>query len=321
MNLDYIEITKFLNKDSISFQYLERNAIYPNATRYYFNGCNKLEVWHNENLKQINVKGSIPYFLNGHNFYSSYEDWKEGFDYLNGCLQTNLYTGIVNSFEFGTIQEIPCSENEFLHNHIKAQGMQAREFRKGNVLTGKQFENSSLRLKIYDVSRNIKHKLEKGIQEDISRLHGWNREKHYIKIEAHYKKPEAHFQGNIHLSQLLSIEFQEGLKNDLLHQYQRIMKTGKTIIPQSKADINAGTIPLIILKELEAVFGFEAEKLIKDKLKTIPEDILSPNDRKARLRTIRENLKKITLAGNSEYDISEMLKAKIQEAIFNHRIN
>jgi hypothetical protein len=89
------------------------------------------------------------------------------------------------------------------------------------------------------------------------------------------------------------------------------MKTGKSIMPTSKADINAGTIPLMILKELESVYNFNTEELIKNKLKAIPEDVFSPSDRKARLRTIRDNLKKIGLQGISKYDILDLLQARI----------
>lgn len=90
------------------------------------------------------------------------------------------------------------------------------------------------------------------------------------------------------------------------------MKTGNAVIPSHKADINAGTIPLMILKELEAVYNFNTEELIKGKLKSIPEDIFSLADRKARLRTIRDNLKKISLQVQSKYDISGLLQARIE---------
>jgi hypothetical protein len=67
------------------------------------------------------------------------------------------------------------------------------------------------------------------------------------------------------------------------------------------------------LKELEEIHQFKTEDLIRQKLKEIPEDILSPADRKARQRILRENMKKISIRGQSEYDISELLKAKIRQ--------
>lgn len=311
MNLDYIEIAKFMGKDKPNFHNMEREALYPNAERYSFQGCKKIEVWNYPESNQIKIKGSIPYFINGHNFYSSLHDWIEGLEYLQGSMNINIFSGLVTCFEFGTIQEIPFPESEFLLNHIKVKGFQTRDYRKGNILTGKEFDSSSLKIKLYDINRNIKNKLEKPIREEISRLYGWDKEKHYIKIENHYKKPEAYFKGNLQLNEVLASIFQQSLKNELLNSYQKIMKTGKSIMPQSKADINAGTIPLMILKELESVYNFNTEELIKNKLKAIPEDVFSPSDRKARLRTIRDNLKKIGLQGISKYDIIDLLQARI----------
>lgn len=314
MNLDYIEITKFLNKDKLCFDYLQKNAIYEGAEKYYFNRCNKIEVWYWEASNQVRIKGSIPYFINGHNFFSSVHDWIEGLEYIQECMKINIFTGLVNCFEYGTIQEIPFSESDFLRNHIKVPGMQTKPYLKGNVLTGKEFDSSIMKIKLYDVQRNIKNKLEKAIKEYLSKVYGWDKEKHYIKVENHYKKPEAYFRSSIYLNELFSSSFQHNLKNELITSYMKIMKTGNAVLPSHKADINAGTIPLLILKELESVYNFNTEELIKDKLKTIPEDVFSPADRKARLRIIRDNLKKISLQDQSKYDIKELLQAKIEES-------
>lgn len=313
MNLDYIEISKILDKDKPNLEYLQREALYPNAERYSFQGCKKIEIWNFPERNQLSIKGSFPYFINGHNFYSSLEDWKEGLDYLSSCLNLNLYSGLIEAFEFGTIQEIPFPENAFLRNHIRIPGMEAKEYLKGHIITGKEFISPSLKVKLYDSSRNIKSKLDKPLQEEISRLWGWDREKHYIKLESHYRKPEALFMGNIYLHEILSPEIQYKLKKELLSIYKQIMKIGNSILPERKADINAGTLPLIILKELESVYHFRTEEMLKAKLKEIPEEILSPADKKARQKILRDNLKKISISGNSEFDISELLEAKIQQ--------
>ena len=313
MNLDYIEIIKAIGKDKLNFSYLQKAASYEGAERYYFDRCKRIEVWYHDS-GMLKIKGSLPYWLNGHNFYSSLNDWKEGLDYLGGCLNVNLYSGLVSCFEYGTIQEIPFPESIFLHNHIKLIGYQAREYKQGNIITGKEFISPAQKIKLYDVSRNIKNKLDKGIREELSRLYGWDRARHYIKIESHYRKPEALLGGNIYLYDILSTAMQKRLQMELINKYQSIMKSGKAVIPKQKKDINAGTLPLIVLKELEGIHNFRTEELLKAKLKEIPDTILSPADRKARQRIIRENLKKISpLKGISEYDITELLRAKITE--------
>ncbi len=191
-------------------------------------------------MNQVKIKGSLPYWINGHNFYSSCHDWDEGLDYLSGCLGTNVYSGLVECFEYGTIQEVPFSEEQFLRNHIKLLGYQCREYKQGNIITGKEFISPALKVKIYDVSRNIKNKLDKAIQEEISRLYGWDRAKYYIKIESHCKKPEAYFKGNVYVNELLSSSFQVQLQNDLISTYKHIMKTGKLVLPDRKADLMQG---------------------------------------------------------------------------------
>lgn len=315
MNLDYIEIAKFLHKDSLNFHYLDKEASYKGADKYYFKGCRKLEVWHYSNLNQVKIKGSIPYFINGHNFFSSLDDWAEGLDYLSSCLNTNVYSGLVECFEYGTIQEIPYSEEVFLRNHIKLPGTESRDYKKGDILTGKEFINPSLKVKIYDVSRNIKNKLDKPIQDEINRLYGWDSSKHYIKIENHFKKPEVCFGGNVYLNELFASSFQNQLQKQLISTYESIMKTGNLILPEKKADLNAGTLPLLILKELEGIYHFKTEDLLKAKVKAISDKILSADDKKARMKILRENLKKISNQGKSEYDISELLHSKIKQKI------
>lgn len=310
MNLDYIEIIKATGKDKLNAAYLQRAASYEGAECFHFDRCKRIEVWIYDS-GMMKIKGSLPYWLNGHNYHSSLNDWKEGLDYLGGCLSINLYRGMVSCFEHGTIQEIPFPESVFLQNHVHMKGFTSREYRQGNVLTGKEFLSPALKVKLYDVNRNIKNKLDKGIQEDLSRFHGWDHGKHYIKIENHYRKPEAIFRRGIPVYELISAEFQLTLQQKLISQYQNIMKTGKAIIPQQKKDINAGTLPLIVLKELESIHNFKTEELIRAKLKQIPDSILSPADRKARQRIIRENLNKITMQGISEYDITDQLLGNI----------
>jgi hypothetical protein len=44
MNLDYIEISKFISKDKINFDYLDKDAAYEwGAERYYFDRCKRLK--------------------------------------------------------------------------------------------------------------------------------------------------------------------------------------------------------------------------------------------------------------------------------------
>jgi hypothetical protein len=51
---------------------------------------------------------------------------------MGGCLGINLYSGLIEAFEYGTIQEIPFPESSFLKNHIVL-----RECKQGNISRAK----------------------------------------------------------------------------------------------------------------------------------------------------------------------------------------
>lgn len=112
------------------------------------------------------------------------------------------------------------------------------------------------------------------------------------------------------MNEVLKDDFMQLCKNDLINSYKSIMKTGIVKLPDSKGDLNAGTIPLIVLKELEALYHFNSEELIMQKLKSIPEDKLSKEDKKARHKILKSNLNKIDSSQISKYDISERLEQK-----------
>ncbi|HMU59466.1 MAG TPA: hypothetical protein PKD42_14435, partial [Chitinophagaceae bacterium] len=89
-------------------------------------------------------------------------------------------------------------------------------------------------------------------------------------------------------------------------KYQSIMKA-KTIELRNKKQLTSSTIPLIILKEYESLLPCKAEDLIKQKIKAIPAEILTKDDKKSRRRQIGYNWKKITSDSPCKYDVSELL--------------
>jgi hypothetical protein len=234
MNFDYIEISKAIRKDSVNMHYLQLAATYPDMEKYFFDGCERLSVCFHTSTGIMKVKGSLPYWLNGHNYFSSLDDWKEGLEYLGGCLCVNLFSGDLVCFEYGTILEVPFPAPAILQNHIRLPRFNPKEYRRGNVLTGKEFTSPALKVKLYDANRNMKNKLSLPIREDLQKYHGWNPAKPYIKVELHYKQPEAMMGGIPKAHQIFDPVFQNWIKNDLLTHYQAIMKTGKVNLPTKK---------------------------------------------------------------------------------------
>ena len=315
MNLDFIGISKFLHKDTLCTEHLQLNNTYANGNTHYIMHGRKdkdIDVWHFPETNRVFIKGSIPYLMNGHNYHSSVKGFCEGLDYVSDYLKQDIYSFNVDSFEFGTIQKIPFNVSDFLHNHIKIKGTTPHHYNKGNILTGKDFENTYLLTKLYDVNRNMKSKVAAVVRNELKAFYDWNDANNYVKVENHYKKPDLFFRkNNVIVEDLLADESLRKLEVDLINTYRSIAKTGNIHIPSTKSDINVGTIPLMVLKEIESITDINARELINQKIKSIPENILNRNDRKARTRQINENFKKITGTEKSCYDITALLSAKL----------
>jgi len=312
MNFDFIDIAKRLDKDKVCLDFLEHEGSYSSGwEKFVLKSMNKMEVWIRESTNEMKVKANLHYFLKGHNFHSSKIDLINGLQYSSELLNVNLFNAEAKAFEFGTVINIKHNPQEFLSNHISINKNPLQPFYKLKKLTGKGFEDSIKRIKLYDAGHRIKSTLPEAIRIDLSNSYGYDKAKHYIRIESHYKQPEAYFKKrNIYVDDILQDGFMKICKEDLITTYKSIMKTGIIQLPKKKADINSSTLPLILLKELGILFDFNPEELLKQKLKSIPEEILNRNDKKARSRNIKANLKKLDGKGISQYDIFEMLAAK-----------
>ena len=273
-----------------------------------------MEVWINEVNNLLKVKGSPPYYWQGHNFSFGREALRESIQDISGRLKINLWEAELSRFEFGSIIEVQAKPEELIRHHLKSKGMKTRCINPD----AKYFEGTIQSLKIYDAGRNMKNKLDKAIRSHLSQAYGYDQGKHYLKVENHYKKPEIVLNSGIRIlvNDLLIPEFYQKCKADLLSQYRNIMKTETLLIPKDKKALSAGNIILLAFKEAENFFPVNAEEMINSLLKAIPEEVLNQNDKKARKRQIREMLKKISdpggriLAG-SKHDLYSILEAKL----------
>jgi len=303
MNFDYLEASKSLGKDKLCLDYLDHEASYSSGwEKFIYEGCKEVQVWLNNEAGKLKVKGSIPYFIAGQNFKTDPEDFSNGITHLSEILNLDLMKAEVNVFEYGTILEIPFPVREVFNSHLKIQGMKTRSFD-----YGKYFEDRVMTLKLYDANKNLKNKLTRYERERLSSLFGYKPSANYLKIEGHYKKPSVSFKNRfINIDELLKPEFQAICKEDLLSKYRSIMKAN-TIELKSKKQITSSTIPLMVLKEFESLLPCKAEELIKQKIKALPCDLMTKEDKKSRNRQIKANLKKIETVRACKYDLSEIL--------------
>ena len=125
--VDYSEITKHLCKDKLCFDYLQHEASYKSGwEKFLLQGCKEMEVWHNESNNLLKVKGSPPYYWQGHNFSFGREALHESIQDISGRLKINLWEAELSRFEFGSIIEVQTKPEELIRHHLKSKGMKIR---------------------------------------------------------------------------------------------------------------------------------------------------------------------------------------------------
>lgn len=306
MNYDYIEISHSLDKDKPCLEFLEWQYSSRAWDKFHLSGFKNIDILLSQD--KISIKGSLPYFTSGQNFMSDISDFRNGIEYLGNVLELDLNQAEVECFEYGTILEIPFSPKNIFSSHLRMKGMKKRTFDNGIY-----FEDQVLKHKLYNAGINIKQKLSR--QERLNlQTYGYNPKANYLKVENHYKKPSIALKKRIiQVSDLLEECFQDICKEDLLNKYQSIMKT-KQIKVNNKKFISSANIPLLILKEYAEFLPERPEDLIRNKIKSFPDSILTKNDKKSRIRQIRQNFRKLESPEEFAYDLSEILKNKAIES-------
>lgn len=308
---DYIEISKQLYKDTANLIHLEeRNKFTSGSTLYHIPGNKPLTLIHNPESNKINISGSIPYFLNGHNFSTNNKEFYQGFEYLENLLQISLFDSIVEKFEFFQIVETPMKANAIIKNHLAPEGMGTFINKNGN---GRTFEDNLYKLKMYNPQKRIFQVANLETQMQAEGL-GFDRNKQFTKFEVHYKKPyQVLNQGhNVILSDLLNPEFINKIEDNYLQQYSRIMKPKSVKIPATKKELTTDKIILLALAESTGSTGQSVKEVLYSFLKQIPDSVLTKEDKKARQAQIRKLLKIIQEEDINKYDLTELLKEKMQ---------
>lgn len=315
--IDYIEATKhFECKNTPFFGYCIHSASYSSGwEKYHLKGCEKIEIWHNQELNMLRFKGSVMYYLNGHNFIFSKSDFVQGINMIGNIIHANLWDAILDVLEYGTIIETPQQPRHYITHHKAGKGLVMEEKSKDNGRC--RFYNDSLvNLKMYDAGRNIMHKQGITMQEIIKES-GWNPQGNYLKWEAHYRKPEKVLNHGIgiRLEELMHPDWDCALKADLYSQYKRLIPMKSIVTPTTKKELSSSSIILYLLAETKVNDGTtldELKKLLYDKINAIPDEILTKADKDSRKRQIKTMLAKIQEAKQSEYDLSDMLVKSLE---------
>lgn len=314
--IDYIDITKhFENKVTINIAHLQLEATYSTGwEKYYLTGCARLEVWINQYLYIVRIKGSIPYFFQGHNFIFSNKSFNEAIKYLNNVLNCNLWDATVNALEYGIIFEVPAKPSEYIQHHRERSQERLTCNEKSKDKGGFRWWNDkNVKLKMYDAGKNIKHKQGLSMKE-IIKEEGWSPYSYYLKWEVHYTKPHLALNKGkaIKLADLVNPKWTKNLNENLLIQYKRLNSLRTITPPINKKDISTADILMLDCVEFYINQGYsmnEIKKRLYNRIDTYT--ALSESDKKARKRQISTLTSKLIESEISEWDLSELISNKI----------
>lgn len=313
--IDYIAINKyFQDKDKPFFGNCQEEAFYTNSgeIKYTLSGCRAIELFWNEDLRRLKLRGSLLYYFQNHNFTYSDKVFKESVEYLEKILQCSLWDSNVDEFEYGVIIEVDRKPKEYLIHHFARD----KELSVGNKPKSRDFfkwwEDKYLSLKMYDENRNIKLKQTKSEMEILKQA-GWNPKLNYLKWEVHYRKPHLSFNVDrfLRLADLLDPAFQIQFQKDLLYQYSRLSPLRTLVLPEDKKCVQTADILLMELAEVQLnnnIPLIEIKKSIYTRINGFPESVLSKNDKKARKRQVSTLFNRLEETESNPWDLSELIK-------------
>ncbi len=304
---DHIGVSLFTGKNTPNLTYLtDTGNVWQGWQQYRLEGVCPLKVQYKAPLQELRISGSLPYLCRGHNYPAGINDLREAIDYVAQVIGLNVFSGTVEVFEFGQFVTVPLRVDVMLANHTRLPGFVARGYLNK---ASKEFDSQALRVKLYDAHQNFSHKVKGYAKQSLQEDFGFKPGKYCLKVENHYKKPEVYFKQRVLVADLFNPVFVDLCKADLLDTYRRIHKTPAGAMPTNKKDLPASMLPLLVLKDLEALHGFSVEDLLTQKLKAIPEEVLTSEDRKARKRQLRKMLGLVASAtADSPFDMATLLE-------------
>ena len=262
----------------------------------------------NKSSGEMKIEGNFGMFWNGHNMAFPNTDFSNSIDFISTKLKTDLRGMKLAEFDHSAIVKLEQHPDAVINNHLSIPGHETKPQK-----AGKYFKKPRVQLvKLYNATRRMKQVYSSTMRAKIYRDCGISDKDHLLRFEKKFLHPDAYFKSRLTVDDILHPDFIDILNDDLIETYKSIMKTGLMKLPMKKKDITSATIPLIIAKEMGLIHNFNFDELVKQKIKDIPESLLTKNDKKARMRQIKANLKKISSSGTSQYDITEAISESLK---------
>lgn len=238
------------------FDYIEMELHAPDGykNKHVLNGAisnvseKSMLVKYNKQTKKLNVKGNLPYFMQGHNFWFSKDDTEKAIILLSNKLEVDLFCAEVKILEYGVVVSPSFTMNEFIETHLKTKGYKRSIWEEETLYytkTGKKYK-----LKFYDiwaninnsrnkVSRQVRETLEKGI---------YSRKTLPMRYEVHGNPKYYTNQESIYVSDILAPQFEVKCQEFLLTEYRKINKWERLKV-DGMSKFDAIQLEMVLLSE------------------------------------------------------------------------
>lgn len=263
----------------------------------------------NESSGEMLIEGNIGFFWNGHNLSFPNSEFIEAIDYLSQLFKIDICKMKLVEFDHSALVKLDQSPQSVIMNHLSIKGHETKPQK-----AGKYFLKPRVQLvKMYDATKRINQIYPLPVRGDILLQSGLLDFNNLLRFEKKILNPHAYFKSQLTVDDILKPEFITQLDNDLIDTYKSIMKTGLIEKPKNKKYVSCATLPLMLAKEYAIRLGVDCNEGLMQLIKEFPESTLTKDDKKARMRQIKANMKRITSLGVSQYDISEDLSNSLKK--------
>lgn len=313
--IDFLKAHIFIGKDSVFFDYLDKKCEYSNGWVYYtLKGCKDIEVRYNAEIGWLEIKGSIMYFAQGHNFTYDEALFVSTIDYIGKMLKVDLWDMTLDEVEFGIILKTTKPPKYYIKNHRPKKGLTQHEKKNNYLFRWWDDNKESLNLKMYDAGRNIQHK-QGMTMKNIIKEAGWNPSDYFLKLEVHYKKPEKVLNRGcgIKMADLLNPKWIDAFSKDFIRQYNKLIPMKTICKPKDKKELSTIDIfarELVESKINEGISIQEVKKAIYERINASA--LLSKADKDARKRMVNTTLDKLEESESSEWDLKDMIQEELK---------
>ena len=306
---DYLKLGKpDMCKDSFAFENLEWTGQNLFGCHFYTltYGFTPLKIQYNERTGILMIKGSIPFFWQGHNFGFQNSQLLKAMEYCSEVLCTNLMDFEVESFEFGRMLAVATDPDYILKNHLALPKHEFVPFHtKAGIIKGIQFSDPIRKLKMYNPKFNPTFK--KIPIEIKARISDFDPKGNFIRVENHVKKADRYLQiRNLSLDQYCKDEFQSMLKTDLMDTYKSIQRKETFVLPHGYEKPSVNQLLYLILLEERPNIRQELEA----KMKALN---LDPVTFKNRQSKIRNDLKQFEVIPDERINLMPLLQESFTE--------